>query len=525
MSKAEFIKAFESDLPRGMHSVLLKEQTIPQATWASTAEIAASKGMTYQPENAGGSILVGALGPKLVGIEDPRHVLTVAGSQTGKSVMLTANLLATRASVICTDIKGELANRTARRRMEMGQDVYVLDPFDITTGTAAQRRARFNPLASLDVNDATIIEDAGAIAEAMVVMSGAEKDPHWDESARNFIEGVILHVVTAPEFATPKRGARGQLEDRRTLVTVDEKIKEALTPVPGETDAFGDPVIALDREMMENAESLFQADADSVVASAIKGAARDFYDKGINERGSVLSTVRRHTRFLSYAGIRKVLSGHDFSLQDLKTKTNGVSVYLCLPAGRLGLCHRWFRLIINQFFSEMEKVRGMPATGVQVLVALDEFAAAIGKLSIIQTAAGLVAGDPYHIKLWTIVQDFNQLKDLYGTRWETFMANAGIVQAFAINDWTTADYLSRRLGNTPVDTSRTELRDGKPVQVQMKEMHPLMTPEEIMLYFARSDPNRREMVIWPDVAPMVLQRVRYFDHSSAGYEWFAGKYD
>lgn len=514
MSKAEFIKAFESDLPRGVHSVLLKEQTIPQATWASTADIAASKAMTYQPDNAGGSILVGALGPKLVGIEDPRHVLTVAGSQTGKSVMLTANLLATRASVICTDIKGELANRTARRRIEMGQDVYVLDPFDITTGTAARRRARFNPLASLDVNDVNIIEDAGAIAEAMVVMSGAEKDPHWDESARNFIEGVILHVVTAPEY-----------EERRTLVTVDEKIKEALTPLPGETDAFGDPVIALDREMMENAESLFQTDADSVVASAIKGAARDFYDKGINERGSVLSTVRRHTRFLSYAGIRKVLSGHDFSLQDLKTKTNGVSVYLCLPAGRLGLCHRWFRLIVNQFFSEMEKVRGMPATGVQVLVALDEFAAAIGKLSIIQTAAGLVAGDPYHIKLWTIVQDFNQLKDLYGTRWETFMANAGIVQAFAINDWTTADYLSRRLGNTPVDTSRTELRDGKPVQVQMKEMHPLMTPEEIMLYFSRSDPNRREMVIWPDVAPMVLQRVRYFDRSSAGYEWFAGKYD
>lgn len=514
MSKAEFIKAFESELPRGVHSILLREQTIPQATWASTADIAKSKAMTYRLDDAGGSILVGALGPKLVGIEDPRHVLTVAGSQTGKSVMLTANLLATRASVICTDIKGELANRTVRRRMEMGQDVYVLDPFDITSGIAATRRARFNPLAALDVNDVNIIEDAGAIAEAMVVMAGAEKDPHWDESARNFIEGVILHVITDPAY-----------EARRTLVSVDEKIKEALTPFPGETDAFGDPVIALDREMMENADRLYQSDTDSVVASAIKGAARDFYDKGVNERGSVLSTVRRHTRFLSYAGIRKAVSGHDFSLQDLKTKPHGVSVYLCLPAGRLGLCHRWFRLIINQFFSEMEKVRGLPATGVQVLVALDEFAAAIGKLSIIQTAAGLVAGDPYYIKLWTIVQDFNQLKDLYGTRWETFMANAGIVQAFAINDWTTADYLSRRMGNTPVDTSRTELRDGKPVQVQMKEMHPLMSPEEIMLYFARNDPMGREMVIWPDVAPMVLQRVRYFDPMSAGHEWFEGKYD
>lgn len=277
--------------------------------------------------------------------------------------------------------------------------------------------------------------------------------------------------------------------------------------------------------MMKTAELLFARDPGCVIASAIKGAARDFYDKGVNERGSVLSTVRRHTRFLSYGGIRKVVSGHSFTLRDVKTKRNGVTIYLCLPSGRLGLCHRWFRLMINQFFGEMEKVRGVPATGVQVLVALDEFAAAIGKLNIIQTAAGLVAGDPYHIKLWTIVQDFNQLKDLYGNRWETFMANAGIVQAFAINDWTTAEYLSRRLGRTPVDTSRTEMRDGNAVQVFGKEMHRLMTPDELMMYFARTDSMRRELVIWPDVAPMVLQRVRYFDPASAGFKWFAGKYD
>lgn len=514
MSKEQFVTAFESELPRGTHSVLLSEQTIPQATWAVAVDIANSRAMAYLPENPAGKILVGALGPKLIGIEDPRHVLTVAGSQTGKSVMLTANLLCTTASVICTDIKGELANRTARRRMEMGQDVYVLDPFEITSGHAAARRAQFNPLAVLTPDNVSIIEDAGAIAEAIVAASGHEKDPHWDESARNFLEGIILHVAVAPQFA-----------GRRTLITVDEKIKEALTPLPGVTDAFGDPVAALDREMMKTTELLFTRDPHCVIASAVKGAARDFYDKGVGERGSVLSTVRRHTRFLSYAGIRKVLAGHSFSLRDIKTKRNGVTIYLCLPAGRLGLCHRWFRLMINQFFGEMEKVRGMPATGVQVLVALDEFAAAIGKLNIIQTAAGLVAGDPYHIKLWTIVQDFNQLKDLYGNRWETFLANAGVVQAFAINDWTTAEYLSRRLGRTPVDTSRTEMRDGKPVQVVGKEMHPLLTPDEIMLYFARADPLRRQMVIWPDVAPMVLQRVRYFEPTSAGFNWFAGKYD
>ncbi|MEQ8228179.1 MAG: type IV secretory system conjugative DNA transfer family protein [Rhodospirillales bacterium] len=514
MTQESFIETFENELPRGSRSVRLRSQTAPEATWASTAEIINSLAMTFHPDEPGAHILVGALGPKLIGIEDPRHVLTVAGSQTGKSVMLTANLLATKSSVICTDIKGELANRTARRRKELGQKVYVLDPFEITSGIAADCRARFNPLALLDAKSDSVIEDAGAVAEAIVVATGGEKDPHWDESARNFIEGLILHVVTDPEFA-----------DRRTLVTVDELIKQALTPLAGEADEFGEPMMALDRAMMSNAERLQAEAEDDVVASAIRGAARDFYDKGTNERGSVLSTVRRHTRFLSYAKIRQSLSGHDVDLRELKTATAGASIFLCLPAGRLGLCHRWFRLIINQFFGEMEKVRGRPASGGQILVALDEFAAAIGKLSIIQTAAGLVAGDPYHIKLWTIIQDFNQLKDLYGNRWETFMANAGIVQAFAINDWTTAEYLSRRLGRTPIDTTRTELRDGKPVQIQGQAAYPLMTPDEIMLYFARNDGMRRQLVIWPDIAPMVLQRVRYFDPDSAGYEWFNGMYD
>ena len=52
-----------------------------------------------------------------------------------------------------------------------------------------------------------------------------------------------------------------------------------------------------------------------------------------------------------------------------------------------------------------------------------------------------------------------------------------------------------------------------------------MTPDEVMLHFARKDSFMRQLVIWPDIAPMVLQRVRYFDQESAGYEWFEGKFD
>jgi type IV secretion system protein VirD4 len=61
--------------------------------------------------------------------------LTVAGSRSGKSVSIIGNLLFYKGSVLATDPKGELANITALRRQELGQEVYVLDPFK----TASQK--------------------------------------------------------------------------------------------------------------------------------------------------------------------------------------------------------------------------------------------------------------------------------------------------------------------------------------------------------------------------------------------------
>jgi type IV secretory pathway TraG/TraD family ATPase VirD4 len=57
-----------------------------------------------------------------------------------------------------------------------------------------------------------------------------------------------------------------------------------------------------------------------------------------------------------------------------------------------------------------------------------------------EKAAGLARG--YRCQLHTFFQDLNQLQDLYGKRWETFLANAGIIQAFTPNDLTTARYFS-----------------------------------------------------------------------------------
>ncbi|MGP0095189.1 MAG: type IV secretory system conjugative DNA transfer family protein, partial [Xanthobacteraceae bacterium] len=137
---ASFLDDFTRDIPRGLSSRYLKQQTAPQARWQTPEVILERKALDYDPRNPGGKILVGSFGPKLVGIEDNRHILTVAGNRAGKSVTLINNLLFYRGSVLSTDPKGELANITAARRAALGQKVHVLDPFGSTAPRIAHLR-------------------------------------------------------------------------------------------------------------------------------------------------------------------------------------------------------------------------------------------------------------------------------------------------------------------------------------------------------------------------------------------------
>ena len=82
-----------------------------------------------------------------IGLKDNRHLVTIAGSRAGKSATsLIPNLLTWVGSTIVVDPKGELATHTAKWRSEkLGQDVFILDPFNEVKGSASQYRTAYNP--------------------------------------------------------------------------------------------------------------------------------------------------------------------------------------------------------------------------------------------------------------------------------------------------------------------------------------------------------------------------------------------
>ena len=513
-SPAELLHGF----PRGVTELngldrTLEQQVMPQAGFLRTAAIRQSRLLAHDtskiflgvvdgmatPDHPSGRFSVS--GGQPIGFGDDTHAMTVAGNRSGKGrSSIVPTLLSYSGSALVTDVKGELATITARCRADAGHTVYAADPFNIVHGTARQFRAGFNPLSLLKPGSPTMIEDAGLIADAIVV-PGNTQDPHWDESSRGLIEGVSLLVATDELF-----------EGHRHLATVRDLIA-------GQAEANEERGMDVLAEQMRLNNA-----ADPFVRQAIIDAGEDFFSKPDDERGSVLSNTRRHVRFLSYPQIRDNISSHDFDLSDLKDRNDGkpTTIFLCLPAMRMGTCNRWFRLFVNLALAEMERLPRKPNPS--VLFCLDEFPV-LGHMQALEQAAGQVAG--FGVKLWTIIQDIGQLKALYKDRWQTFLGNAGMVQIFGLNDLDTLEWVSKRLGTTSLivrnksDVSdRDATSSGRVGATWSLQTQPLLTVDEIARLFGRYDPQCRQLVILPGFDPIVLQRINYDTHAL-----FQGQFD
>lgn len=375
---------------------------------------------------------------RAVGHADDRHMITVAGSRSGKGrSCLIPNLFLWPGSCVVIDPKGENASVTAERRARRpGHSVVVIDPCG-SADVPDALRASFNPLDLIDADDDEAIDLAAAIGDAIMIGSGDGKDIHWNESARQIFEGLLLHVAVTEDGA------------RRSLVRVRQLLTQGDTAFAATLNA--ERVAAGEEANVSPFDALWTAMSESravneAVRDVIVGAAASVADMGENERGSVLSTARRNSKFIESPWQRRCLEGggRTLDIDALKTSPGGVSVYVCLPARFFPTHARFLRLVLNLTLYRMEALGlDRPACGHNVLFLLDEFAA-LGRMESIEKAAGLMAG--YGVKLWPVLQDVQQLKRLHKEAWETFMANAGVLQFFANADMTTLEWLSKRMG-------------------------------------------------------------------------------
>jgi type IV secretion system protein VirD4 len=107
------------------------------------------------------------------------HLITIAGTGSGKGIStVVPNLLTYPGPIVVTDPKGENYEITARARKDIGHKVYCLDPFNVCPNAT---KAQFNPLDLIDPSNPNFADEAKILADLLVLRTGQEKDPHWDD--------------------------------------------------------------------------------------------------------------------------------------------------------------------------------------------------------------------------------------------------------------------------------------------------------------------------------------------------------
>jgi type IV secretion system protein VirD4 len=432
-----------------------------------------------------GSILLGRDDDgQMIGVDDDRHLMTVAGSRAGKSsTCLKPNLMLWPSSVMCIDPKGELAMDTAMHRAQMGQDVYILDPFGEVKGEAAKFRVGYNPLAEILAGDAkSVIDDATMIADALIVPNKGGQD-HWSLSAKNLLRGLILWVL------------RSSVEPQNL-----NSVRRWITSPMGDDDEVDDQTIWLSTlfELMGGCDDF---------SGVLAGVGNTMKGKPRGERGSIISTAVEQTSFLDSEEMQEHLAqdGLD-TLRVLKRKPS--TIYLVLPASRMGTHYRWLRVILTLALSSLE--REPMRLEKPVLFILEEFPQ-LGYMRQIEAAAGLMAG--YGVKLWTVLQDLSQIKALYRDSWETFIGNAGVVQSFGNTDATTLEYISRSLGNLHIKEQQenrltaTALSSGAKSSSDNVRGVPLLAPFEVAQYCARE--TQKQIIRYAGKPPAYINRMSH----------------
>jgi type IV secretion system protein VirD4 len=264
---------------------------------------------------------------ELVRLPDVVHTSLFAPTGVGKSTgVLIPHLLICEDSCVVVDPKGELALATARhRRKVFGDKCVFLDPFRQYT----TKPDCLNPLDFIERDDPGLIDACRVLAESMIIRTGNEKDPTWNDSAENVIRTICCYVA---QYAP---------DNDRSLQTCRAIIADAQTEeASGRKGLFH---LALDAMQHSTAfDGLF---------ARMGMQLKHYRDK---ELASVLTTVNRFLSFLDSPAVQLSTERSTFDPRELKR--GKMTVYLILPPFHLraqsSLLRLWLTCLMHETVKE-----------------------------------------------------------------------------------------------------------------------------------------------------------------------------
>ncbi|NNG71863.1 Ti-type conjugative transfer system protein TraG, partial [Rhizobium laguerreae] len=334
------------------------------------------------------------------------------------------------------------APMVSEHRRQAGRKVIVLDPTASGVG--------FNALDWIGRHGNTKEEDIVAVATWIMTdnaRTASARDDFFRASAMQLLTALIADVCLSGHTDEKSQTLR---QVRANLSEPEPKLRARLTKI------------------YEGSESDFVKENVSVFVNMTPETFSGVYANAVKE-----------THWLSYPNYAGLVSGDSFSTDDLANGDTDIFIALDLKVleAHPGLARVVIGSLLNAIYNRNGDVKS------RTLFLLDEVAR-LGYLRILETARD--AGRKYGITLTMIFQSLGQMREAYGGRDATskWFESASWISFAAINDPDTADYISKRCGDTTVEVDQTNRSSGMKgsSRSRSKQLNrrPLILPHEVL---------------------------------------------
>jgi type IV secretion system protein VirD4 len=418
----------------------------------------------------------GRIGGRLLRRNDDRHHLIIGPTRSGKGVgYVIPNALTFPGSMIVTDLKGEIFEKTAAYRRANGHRVFLFSP-------GAEKTHRWNPLDFVRTDRGNRTIDIQNIASILIPETIGSDSAVWQGTGQQVIAGVISYVLESRHYG-----------NRRNLAEVDNIFSS------------GTDLQVLMKRICEKEPDLSKFTTDSFNAYI-----------ALNERAARSALLDIHKALVPLRNERVIAATQitDIDLRSMRRRP--VSIYLAPNITDVTILRPLLTLFIQQVMDLL--TRELTPKALPAYFLLDEFRQ-LKKMDEVMNKLPYVAG--YNIKMAFIIQDLKNLDEIYGeTARHSLLGNCGLQLIFGANDQATAEYASRALGKKTIrykSESRTLALMGLPRRTKIEQIRErdLLMPQEV-----RQMPSDRMLLLVEGQRPIFATKLKH--HEIEPYKSAAG---
>lgn len=377
-----------------------------------------------------------------VGIKPQRHLFCYAQTGSGKTTLLITILQCWAGSALVIDPKGQIVE--ALMDQDSKRTWFVIDPYRISKAAQSACINFFDCIKEAVARDGAAVAVLWAlrIAEAMIITPPGARTPYFTDVSRQFLSGLILHVLTAyPEECH-------NLPFVRDLIVIGCRIYNE----DGSEETKGDEAqVMLLAEMSKNTS----------FGITIPGAASALISASGEASGNVRSTLQEQSKWLDLPQIRALLRITTIPISALKTQDDmvlAVTAPITSIREELSAFNRLLTNVTLYTFQDIKESKGL------CLLACDELPSQGHNASL---PVLLAVARSMKLVFFGIAQNVELMRATYPDHWKSFSGEADATWWMGCTHSDSKSFLSEQLGKKTIveKDRRTGRKSYREVQV------------------------------------------------------------